>query len=114
MADNHHAGRSRDPGLQPQRTSLAWHRTLLGQGELLALTLRHHYLLLGWAFAIFTVITLILCLAGYIRMQKINLMVPEQEVIINQHVVIHHFFITLGALALSILAIWIQITKIAN
>ncbi|EQA4281872.1 DUF202 domain-containing protein [Cronobacter dublinensis] len=31
----------RDPGLQPERTSLAWVRTLLGYGALLALALRH-------------------------------------------------------------------------
>ncbi|EGT4373763.1 DUF202 domain-containing protein [Cronobacter malonaticus] len=34
-------GNSRDPGLQPERTSLAWVRTLLGYGALLALALRH-------------------------------------------------------------------------
>ena len=111
MADKNSAVRSRDPGLQPQRTSLAWHRTLLGQGALLALTLRHHYLLLGWAFAVFITITLILCLAGYIRVRKRNVMVPEQEAIVNQQAVIHHFFITLGVLTLTLLALWIQIEK---
>lgn len=114
MANKHNEGRSRDPGLQPQRTSLAWHRTLLGQGALLALTLRHHYLMLGWAFAVFITITLVLCLAGYIRGHKRNVMIPEQEVIVNQQAVIHHFFITLGVLTLSLLALWIQIEKIAN
>ncbi|ELY4482479.1 DUF202 domain-containing protein [Cronobacter turicensis] len=34
-------GNRRDPGLQPERTSLAWVRTLLGYGALLALALRH-------------------------------------------------------------------------
>ncbi|ALB61068.1 Putative inner membrane protein [Cronobacter condimenti 1330] len=38
MPDN---PRPRDPGLQPERTSLAWIRTLLGYGALLALALRH-------------------------------------------------------------------------
>ncbi len=32
-----------DPGLQPERTSLAWFRTLLGYGALLALALRHSW-----------------------------------------------------------------------
>lgn len=35
--------RSLDPGLQPERTSLAWFRTLLGYGALLALALRHSW-----------------------------------------------------------------------
>jgi len=33
--------RMADPGLQPERTALAWFRTLLGYGALLALALRH-------------------------------------------------------------------------
>lgn len=38
-------------------------------------------------------------------------MVPEQEAIVNQQAVIHHFFITLGVLTLTLLALWIQIEK---
>lgn len=45
MADSRTQRRLADPGLQPERTSLAWFRTLLGYGALLALALRHgqHY-----------------------------------------------------------------------
>ncbi|MDU1458838.1 MAG: DUF202 domain-containing protein, partial [Klebsiella sp.] len=43
MPDNRRARRENDPGLQPERTSLAWFRTLLGYGTLLALAIKHHW-----------------------------------------------------------------------
>jgi len=43
MPDSRMQRRSVDPGLQPERTSLAWFRTLLGYGALLALALRHSW-----------------------------------------------------------------------
>ena len=39
MADKRRARREGDPGLQPERTSLAWFRTLLGYGALMALAI---------------------------------------------------------------------------
>ncbi|XTZ38513.1 DUF202 domain-containing protein [Salmonella enterica] len=43
MPTNRKARRETDPGLQPERTSLAWFRTLLGYGALMALALRHSW-----------------------------------------------------------------------
>ena len=52
MPDNRRARRENDPGLQPERTSLAWFRTLLGYGTLLALAIKHHWHQAGIAFAV--------------------------------------------------------------
>lgn len=43
MADSRKARRLADPGLQPERTSLAWLRTLLGYGALMVLAVRHNW-----------------------------------------------------------------------
>lgn len=43
MADNRKVRRLADPGLQPERTSLAWLRTLLGYGALMALAVKHNW-----------------------------------------------------------------------
>lgn len=43
MADSRKARRVADPGLQPERTSLAWLRTLLGYGALMMLAIKHNW-----------------------------------------------------------------------
>lgn len=50
MADNRKARREADPGLQPERTSLAWLRTLFGYGALMALAVRHNWQHSGMPF----------------------------------------------------------------
>ena len=42
--------RNADPGLQPERTSLAWFRTLSSCGVLMTLALRHHREISGVPF----------------------------------------------------------------
>lgn len=58
-----------DPGLQPERTSLAWLRTFLGYGALLALALRHSWQqseTLFW-LALFFGLAALAVLYGYAR-----------------------------------------------
>ena len=50
MADKRRARRESDPGLQPERTSLAWFRTLLGYGALMALAIKHSWHRAGLPF----------------------------------------------------------------
>ncbi|MBU5648654.1 DUF202 domain-containing protein, partial [Pluralibacter sp. S54_ASV_43] len=50
MPDSRKARRITDPGLQPERTSLAWFRTLLGYGALMALAVKHHWHQAGFLF----------------------------------------------------------------
>ncbi|RIW06388.1 DUF202 domain-containing protein [Escherichia coli] len=50
--------RERDNGLQPERTSLSWYRTLAGMGTLLLLTIRHRYFFHEVFFLIMLIIAL--------------------------------------------------------
>lgn len=64
----------RDPGLQPERTSLAWLRTLLGYGALLALALRHSGYQSGALFWLSLVILVLVSALIYVFVHKRNLM----------------------------------------
>ena len=50
MPDSRKARRIADPGLQPERTSLAWFRTMLGYGALMALAIKHNWHQAGMLF----------------------------------------------------------------
>ena len=74
MPDSRRARRIADPGLQPERTSLAWLRTLLGYGALVALALRQKGPEAGvWLWGVLAVLALVLLLLWRYARQR-NLM----------------------------------------
>lgn len=68
------ANAPRDPGLQPERTSLAWLRTLLGYSALLALALRHSLYQAGALFWLSLVILALVSAMIYVFVRQRNLM----------------------------------------
>lgn len=69
MPDSRRARRANDPGMQPERTSLAWFRTLLGYGVLVALTVKHRGYHDGATFCIsLTILVMVMVILwGYTR-----------------------------------------------
>ncbi|MDU3068511.1 MAG: DUF202 domain-containing protein [Escherichia coli] len=88
MPDSRKARRIADPGLQPERTSLAWFRTMLGYGALMALAIKHNWHQAGMLF-------------WYTRNR--NLMDVTNSDFSQFHVVRDKFLISLAVLSLAIL-----------
>ncbi|WP_421504808.1 DUF202 domain-containing protein [Erwinia rhapontici] len=103
MPDSRKARRITDPGLQPERTSLAWFRTLLGYGALMALALKHNWHQAGalfWAsIAVLAVVAIILW--RYTRSR--NLLDVMHYDFSQSRVVCDKFMISLAVLSLAIL-----------
>lgn len=66
--------RSADPGLQPERTSLAWYRTFLGYGALLMLALRHSWHHAGMFFWMAFIVLAAVAVVIYRYARQRNLM----------------------------------------
>lgn len=103
MPDSRKARREADPGLQPERTSLAWLRTLLGYGALIALAIKHNWHRSGLPFWIsLGVLALVaVILRRYTRNR--NLMDVERGDFAQPKAVRDKFLIALAVLSLSLL-----------
>lgn len=103
MSDSRKARRQSDPGLQPERTSLAWFRTLLGYGALMALALKHNWHQAGGLFwtsiAVLAVVAAILWRYTHSR----NVMDVTQSDFAQSRAVRDKFLIALAVLSLAIL-----------
>ncbi|MBK4715421.1 MULTISPECIES: DUF202 domain-containing protein [Tenebrionibacter/Tenebrionicola group] len=103
MPGNRRARRLSDPGLQPERTSLAWFRTLLGYGALMALALRHAWYQAGILFWTSLAIVAVVALLVYGYARQRNLMDIAIEDFAQPGAVRARLLIALGVLLLAIL-----------
>lgn len=103
MPDSRRARRLADPGLQPERTSLAWVRTLLGYGALLALALRHAWSQAGALFWASLVILAMVAWLIYGYARERNLMDIAREDLVTPRAVRAKLLIALAVLLLAII-----------
>ncbi|CAL6695375.1 TPA: DUF202 domain-containing protein [Escherichia coli] len=103
MPDSRKARRIADPGLQPERTSLAWFRTMLGYGALMALAIKHNWHQAGMLFWISIGILAIVALILWHYTRNRNLMDVTNSGFSQFHVVRDKFLISLAVLSLAIL-----------
>ncbi|AKE60704.1 DUF202 domain-containing protein [Citrobacter farmeri] len=103
MPDSRKARRMADPGLQPERTSLAWLRTLLGYGALMALAVKHHWHQAGFLFWVSIVVLAIVVVILWRYTRKRNLMDVSLLDFSQSRAVRDKFMISLAVLSLAIL-----------
>jgi len=103
MPDSRKSRRIADPGLQPERTSLAWFRTLLGYGALMALAIKHNWHQAGVLFWISVVVLVIVAIILWRYTRSRNLMDVAQDDFVQPKAVRDKFLIALAVLSLSLL-----------
>lgn len=92
-----------DPGLQPERTSLAWFRTLLGYTALIALAVKHSWHQAGYLFWISLLVLAIVALILWRYTRNRNLMDVTHSDFSQSRAVRDKFMISLAVLSLAIL-----------
>ncbi|MGL5242922.1 DUF202 domain-containing protein [Kluyvera genomosp. 2] len=103
MPDSRKARRQADPGLQPERTSLAWFRTLLGYGALMALALKHNWHQAGMLFWVSLGVLAIVAVILWQYTRNRNVMDVTQDDFAQSRAVRDKFLISLAVLSLAIL-----------
>ena len=103
MPDNRKARREADPGLQPERTSLAWFRTLLGYGALMALALKHNWHQAGGLFWVSIGVLVIVAIILWQYTRNRNVMDVTRSDFTQPRAVRDKFLISLAVLSLALL-----------
>ena len=113
MPDSRKARRERDPGLQPERTSIAWLRTLLGYGALLVLAVKHNGQQAGSAFWIAIALLMSIGLILWRYTLKRNLMDVDRSDFLRPSAVRDKLLVALGVLSLALLFAATHLQQIA-
>ena len=114
MPDSRKSRRIADPGLQPERTSLAWFRTLLGYGALMALALKHNWHQTGFLFWVSIVVLALVAIVLWRYTRSRNLMDVAQDDFVQPKAVRDKFLIALAVLSLSLLFAVTHIQQIVS
>jgi hypothetical protein len=112
MPDSRARRRTLDPGLQPERTSLAWFRTLLGYGALLALALRHSWHQTGAFFwAVFILLAGVTAVIYRYARQR-NLMDVAVSDFVERRTMRAKFLIALAVFCLALLFVSVHVRQL--
>ena len=114
MADSRKARREADSGLQPERTSLAWLRTLLGYGALISLAIKHNWHRTGLPFWISLVVLALVATILWRYTRSRNLMDVNRNDFVQPKAVRDKFLISLAVLSLALLFAVTHLQQILN
>ncbi|POT55752.1 hypothetical protein C3432_22250 [Citrobacter amalonaticus] len=103
MPDSRKARRIADPGLQPERTSLAWFRTLLGYGALMALAVKHNWHQAGSLFWLSIGVLAVVAIVLWRYTRSRNLLDVARCDFSQSRALRDKFMISLAVLSLAIL-----------